>query len=137
MTLTSSSPNKDLIKAHYDATINNFNPQLIRQQVAPDFLDHASGALGPEAVVTHIEATLKAFPDMKVTIDEIVEEGVLLAVRATWSGTHCGAYMGFEATQKYVTFTGMVFWRIEQGQIKERWAVLDAFGLTKQLNGEK
>ena len=33
---------KAIIRAHYDATINRFDPIAIDRQVAPDFIDHTS-----------------------------------------------------------------------------------------------
>ncbi len=42
--------NKALIWAHYEATVNHFDPAAIDEQVADDFFDHAAGTrLGPEA----------------------------------------------------------------------------------------
>ncbi len=44
--------NKALIRAHYEATVNHFDPAAIDEQVADDFFDHAAGTrLGPEGVI--------------------------------------------------------------------------------------
>ena len=49
--------NKALIRAHYEATVNHFDPALIEEQVADDFFDHPAGTqLGPEGVKQHIQA---------------------------------------------------------------------------------
>lgn len=34
------------------------------------------------------------------------------------------------------SFTGMVFWRIRDDQIVERWANIDRFGLHQQLTSK-
>ncbi len=39
--------------------------------------------------------------------------------------------MGTPATRRRFTMTGMVFWRIANGQLVERWAALGRPGLMK------
>jgi predicted ester cyclase len=64
-----------------------------------------------------------------------VGEGDRVAVRATWTGTHKGVFplMPFPVSNRKVTFTGMVFWRIANAKVVERWATLDRLGLQQQL----
>src|SRR5262249_437867 len=87
--MNQSEANKALIREHYDATTNAFKPAAIDRQIAADFVDHGNpGIVGPEGVKTHIKALRAAFPDLSVTIEDIVAEGDLVAVRGTWRGTH-------------------------------------------------
>jgi len=117
-----SEANKALIRAHYQATTNDFDPAAIDRQVGEDFYDHAAGKrMGPEGVKQHLIALHAAFPDLEVTIEEMVAEGPIVAVRATWRGTPAGP-----AGTRPVQFGGMVFWRIADGKIRERWASIDA-----------
>ncbi|WP_194164680.1 ester cyclase [Microvirga thermotolerans] len=121
--------NKDLVRAHYEATANNFDPVAIDAQVGDDFFDHAAGArLGPEGVKQHIQGLKKVFPDLHVVIEDMVAEGDRVAVRARWRGTHKADFRGIPASHKPVEFTGMVFWRIADGKIRERWASVDVLG---------
>jgi predicted ester cyclase len=39
-------------------------------------------------------------------------------------------------TNRAFEFTGMVFWRIRDGQIAERWAAIDRVGLQQQLTAK-
>ena len=117
---------KALIRAHYEATINRFDPAAIAAQVADDFYDHAAGArLGPEGVKKHIRALKRVFPDLHVTIEDIFAEGDLVAVRGRWTGTHMAEFQGIPASGQRVEFTGMVLWRVTEGKIRERWASID------------
>jgi steroid delta-isomerase-like uncharacterized protein len=128
--------NKSLIRAHYEATANRFDPDAIDEQVADDFFDHAAGArLGPEGVKQHIQGMKAVFPDLHVTIEEIIAEGDKVAVRARWRGTHSIEFRGIPASHKLVEFTGMVFWRITEGKIRERWASVDLLGPLKEAAG--
>ena len=76
--------------------------------------------MGPEGVKQHLKALHAAFPDLAVTIEEMVAEGPIVAVRATWRGTPAASGDG-----QPVQFGGMVFWRIADGKIRERWASID------------
>jgi steroid delta-isomerase-like uncharacterized protein len=128
--------NKSLIRAHYEATTNSFDPAAIDEQVGDDFFDHAAGArLGPEGVKQHIQGLKVVFPDLHVTIEDIVAEGDKVAVRARWQGTHSADFRGISASHKQVKFSGMVFWRIADRKIRERWASVDLLGPLKQAAG--
>jgi len=121
--------NKALIRAHYEATVNRFDPAAIDQQVADDFFGHAARTrLGPEGVKQHIQALKAVFPDLHVTIEDLIAEEDRVAVRACWRGTHSAEFRGVLPSRKRVEFTGIVFWRIANGKIRERWASVDIVG---------
>ena len=61
----------------------------------------------------------EAFPDLKVTVDDLVEEGEKVAVQVTFTGTHLGPYQGFQPTRKRSRFTDMQILRFEDGRIVE------------------
>jgi steroid delta-isomerase-like uncharacterized protein len=129
--------NKALVRAHYDATVNSFDAAAIDGQVAPGFYDHAAGAvLGPDGVKSHIQGLLAGIPDLMATIDAIVAEGDLVAVRATWRGTHRGPFRGLAPSGKRFETSGMVFWRIADGRLIERWAAVDLMGALERAAAE-
>jgi steroid delta-isomerase-like uncharacterized protein len=131
-----SEANKALIREHYDATSNAYRPAAIDRQVAADFIDHGSPEIvGPEGVKAHIKALRAAFPDLSVTIEDMVAEGDMVAVRGTWRGTHQGEFRGVPAIGRKVEFGAMVFWRVGGGQIRERWGLIDTQALMRQLQG--
>jgi predicted ester cyclase len=74
-----------------------------------------------------------AFPDMHVTIDDMVAEGDKVAARVTWTGTHKGEIMGIPPTNKKVTFSLITISRIAGGKIVEDHGQFDALGLMRQL----
>jgi steroid delta-isomerase-like uncharacterized protein len=86
-------------------------------------------------VKAHIKGLRTAFPDLNVSIEDIVAEGDLVAVRGTWRGTHQGEFRGVPAIGRKVEFSGMVFWRVAGGQIRERWGLVDVPTLMRQLQG--
>jgi len=74
-----------------------------------------------------------AFPDMHVTIDDMVAEGDKVAVRTTWTGTHKGEIMGIPPTNKKVTISLITISRIAGGKIVEDHGEYSALDLMRQL----
>ena len=121
--------NKALVRAHYDAVINAFDADAIRAQVADDFYDHQTGRpMSADEVVAHAQGLHAALSGLCVTIEDIVAEGDRIAVRAVWRGVHTGEFRGVAPTGKPITFKGMVFWRVRDGRVAERWAEIDFQG---------
>jgi steroid delta-isomerase-like uncharacterized protein len=134
--MNQTEANKALIRAHYDSTANGYKPSVIDRQVAADFVDHdCPDSAGPEGVKTQVRALRAAFPDLAVTIEDVVAEGDLVAVRGTWRGTHQGAFRGVPPIGRRIELTGMAFWRVAGGQIRESWSLLDMPRLMRQLQG--
>ena len=74
-----------------------------------------------------------AFPDMHVTIDDMVAEGDKVAARTTWTGTHKGEFMGIPPTNKKVTISLIFIDRFAGGKIVEDNGEYSALDLMRQL----
>ena len=75
----------------------------------------------------------QAFPDARLTIEDILTDGDKLADRYTISGTHAQPFLGIPATGRKIHLAGISIVRIAGGKIGERWAVTDQLGLLRQL----
>ncbi len=133
--------NKNLILEHYEAFVHRQDAEAVRRQLADDFEDHEMPPgipRGPAGALQFRAMLHTAFPDLRVRLDDLVAEGDRVAVRATWTGTHRGPLpmLPIPPTNRAFKFTGMVFWRIRDGRIAERWAVLDRLGLQQQLTAK-
>jgi len=62
-----------------------------------------------------------AFPDMTTTLEHLIGEGDMVAVRHVWRATHQGPYEGIAPTGRPITFTGADIYRIVDGKIVEEW----------------
>jgi steroid delta-isomerase-like uncharacterized protein len=134
--LNQIEPNKALIRAHYENAANAYRPSLIERYVAVDFVDHGHRDLtGPECVKLQARTLRAAFPDLTVTIEDLVAEGDLVAVRGTWRGTHRGMFRGVPPIGRSIELTCMAFWRVAGGQIRESWNLIDLPTLMRQLQG--
>jgi predicted ester cyclase len=67
------------------------------------------------------------------TIEDLIAEGDKVVARWRSRATHQGEYMGIPQTGKEVQFTGISFYRIEEGKIAESSTVEDQFGLMCQI----
>src|SRR5690348_16578991 len=133
-----SEENEKLVLEHYESFVHKRDADAVRKQLAPDFRDHEmppDTPPGPEAALRYRAMLHTAFPDLQIKVEDILAEGDRVAVRATWTGTHRGLLplMPFPVTNCAFSFTGMVFWRIRDGKIIERWATIDRLGLQQQL----
>jgi steroid delta-isomerase-like uncharacterized protein len=103
---------------------------------APDLLLRTPVPLqttGVQAVKEVFATLLRAFPDLHVEVEDSVEEGDMVAVRDTVTGTHLGEYMGVAPTGTPVTYQEMFFVRFADGRIAETWGVVDVLAQMKQL----
>ncbi len=135
---TSPEQNVALVHQHYRTFWSDAPEAELAAQLTPDFVDHAMPAgtpPGPEPVLQFRRMAKKAFPDMEVTIDRAVAQGDQVAVHATWRGTHVAPFAGLVPSGVKVSFTGMVFWRFEDGRIAERWAIMDLLPLRRAAGG--
>jgi steroid delta-isomerase-like uncharacterized protein len=78
-------------------------------------------------------ATFAAFPDLRLTADDVIVEGDMAVKRWTVHATHKGELMGIPATGKEIVVTGNNIFRIANGKIIECWAQMDAMGMMQQL----
>ena len=81
----------------------------------------------------HIRTRRSAFPDLKVTIEDMIAERNEVVVHWTTHGTHRGPFLGMSATEKSATVSGTEIHRIEKGKIVELWADWNLLSLMEQL----
>lgn len=122
------NPNVELVRRHYEDFINRGEMGAADRDLRADFVDHAAppdAPPGPDTAKRWIEAVRTGFPDIAVHDDVVIAQGDMVAVLATWRGTHTGHFLGFEPTGRTVEMQGIVLWRVHDAQLAERWAVLD------------
>lgn len=109
--------------------------KLIDEICAPDVVDHSplGEVEGREALKDQISGLREAFSDFSATVEDTVTEGDMVAMRVTLRGTHDGPFMGIEGTGKTFEAENMVFSRIEDGQIAERWVLPNMLGMLGDL----
>jgi len=109
---------------------------VMDETCATDYVVHAG--IGPDihGLKDNKQDTrevFKAFPDIHLTIDDMVVEGDKVATRWTLTGTHKGEFMGRPPTNKKVTIWGITIDRVAGGKFVESWVRYDNLGLMQQL----
>jgi steroid delta-isomerase-like uncharacterized protein len=89
--------------------------------------------VGRDGLKQSMSRHLGGFPDLHVTIDEIVAEGNKVAIWYTVQGTHRGEFEGIPPTHKQVKWFGFDLLSLESGRIAEGRFVSDLLGLLRQL----
>jgi hypothetical protein len=75
----------------------------------------------------------EAFPDIHITIDDLITEADKAVIRYTMTGTHKGPRMGIPTTNKKVTLSIIVIDRVAGGKFVECWERFDTLGFMQQL----
>lgn len=131
-----SKENKTIMRRALKEVVNKGNLDLIDELVSPDFVDHTPfPGLPPdrEGVRQSIGMLREAFPNLEITIEDLIAEGDKVVSRQTLRGTHQGEFMGIPPTGKQATWTGILIFRIADGKIVDQWIEQDQLGLMQQL----
>ena len=75
----------------------------------------------------------RAYPDLHITVEDLIEEGDRIVSRNTVTATHQGEYLGLPPTGKSVTYNEILILRFAAGRVAETWGVPDVFSQMKQL----
>ena len=120
----------------FEEVINKGELAVAGELVAPDYIYHGPIGMefkGPEGLKQLISVHRNAFPDLHVTIEDMVAVGSMVVSRFTARGTHKGDLMGIAPTGKPITITGIVIARWVDGKDVEAWESLDMLGMMQQL----
>jgi predicted ester cyclase len=102
---------------------------------APDYRGHLSGQQ-PQSLndLKELERGFAAaFSNISYNIEDLLAVEDRVVLRVTTSATHTGEFHGVKPTNRHVTLTGIVIYRIVEGRIAESWGELDLMGLFRQL----
>jgi steroid delta-isomerase-like uncharacterized protein len=116
---------------------NQGNLSVVDELSSEGFVNHdpSEGGeyVGRQGAKQQIEMFRKAFPDLHMTVDDLIETGDRVVMRWTATGTHRGELAGLAPTGVRTTTTGMTIDRFEDGKIVESWSNWDTLGLMRQL----
>jgi len=126
--------NEAIYRRLIDVGFNLGNLAVVDELVAVDAREHQRGSGdGIEGTKNTIRYLRSAFPDFKITIDDLVVSGDQVWARQRGGGTNLGSFAGRPATGR-TAFTDVIdVVRIRDGKIVDHWGVPDQLGMMMQL----
>ena len=135
----STKDNKATVSRAIEEGWNQGHVAVFDELSAPNFIYHDPGA--PDVRTNEdykrwVTEFLSAFPNLHITIDDLIAEGDRVTMRWTFRGTNTGDLvtpMPLPATGKQVTGSGITIVRLVGGKAVEVWSQGDTLGFLQQL----
>ena len=122
--MSNSEDAKDFVRRHFEDFVNRQDLGAADRNFTADYRENGTDVppglpAGPAGPKQYLAAAFKRFPDIRVTVEDIIAERDKVVVRNTWRATDS------ESGQR-IEFGGIVIWRLAGGKLAERWAYLQA-----------
>ena len=134
--MMSAEGNKEIVRRFVEAVQNEGDLSVLDEVAAPGYINRTAPAGVPadrEGLKQLTAMFRRAFPDGRMTIQDMVAEEDRVATRKTFRGTHQGELMGISPTGKAVVIGLMDMVRLVDGKVVESWSAADDLGLLQQL----
>lgn len=118
---------KGFNEKNLDEFDNYYGTKLVNHELPPNMPQ------GLEGTKMFASMFFGAFPNILVTLEDLVAEGDKIVARWSARGTHQGELMGIPPTGKEVLITGIAIDRFEDGKSVEHWEIFDQLGMMQQL----
>jgi ketosteroid isomerase-like protein len=132
-----SEQNKAVVRRLFEELWNKGNLMVADELLAPNYVNHDPSTpdfgRGPENEKKRASLYRSAFPDLRMTIEDMIAEGDMVTARWSCRATHKGDLGGIAPTGKQVTTSGISIGRFAAGKIAEAWVNWDALGFMQQL----
>jgi predicted ester cyclase len=116
--------NKALTRWWWEEVWVKGNVAATDEFIAANYVDHPSlpgVPPGPEGMKQALTYYLRAFPDVKGTIEDIFAGGDRVALRWSARASHLGEWLGVPPTGQHATMSGITIYRIAEGKAVEGW----------------
>lgn len=123
-----SDDSKAVVERYYAEVLNGRN------------LDAVGSYFADERIVEGVRrgcfSYFTAFPDLHLSIDELIAEGDTVFCRSTMTGTHDGEYKGIPATGRQIASESAEVFRVAEGKFVGYWCLANVAGLMRQITEE-
>ena len=129
-----SAENKAIVRRVFEEGWTKGDLTAFDETIAAHYVNHDPSSLpnvtpSLEGLKQLVVAYRAAIPDLRITIEDLIEDHDKIVVRYTVTGTHMGDLMGVAPTNSKVTATGISIYLLESGKIVEGWTIWDALSL--------
>lgn len=123
-----SDEHKALVQQYYDEVINGRDLDAVGKFFAEERMI--------EMVRRGCFSYFQSFPDLHVSLDELIAEEDKVFLRSTMTGTHDGEYKGIPATGRHIAAEAAEVYRVSDGKFVGYWCMTNVAGLMRQLTEE-
>ena len=138
--LTTPAENAALVRQYWEEVYTGHDPGRVTAFLGEDFVRHdpglpEEGQPGLADDIARTTAQLADFPDLHVSIDDLIAAEDKVVARFTWRGTQLDPLgpWGAPATGRTADFASIAIVRIECGRFVEEWALFDDLTMLRQL----
>lgn len=129
--------NKSIVRRLYEEVWNKRNLEVTKEFIAPShavqLFDAADSGVGPEAYARNVVQFVRAFPDLKFKVLDMVAEDEKVVAFWNISGTHKGEFRRIAPTGRKVSVDGITISQLANGKIMDSLVSLDMWTLMQQL----
>jgi predicted ester cyclase len=111
---------------NHDAFFDAYDPDVVLH-------GYPAGLQGRDGVRAFHEALWEAFPDARLTVEDLVVETDRAALRYRLQGTHSGPYLGVAPTGLSFDVEGLTLLRLADGRVVEEWHSPTELAILRQL----
>jgi predicted ester cyclase len=135
--LETADENKRVVRRLMEELFSAGRIEVADELIAEGYVEHAP-LPGQEPGLRGLKRALPrfwaAFPDFRLSIDDIIAEGDRVVVRSTATATHRGAFCGVPPTGLRVRWTAIDIIRLADGKQVEHWGNQETLEVLHQLN---
>jgi predicted ester cyclase len=120
---------REFVRLYVEEFINRRNFAIAEQILTPEFLYHGPNGparAGRESYVQGSSAFLKAFPDWRAEVRDVICEGNLVSDRVHITATHTASINDVAPTGEAIDDDCTHLWRVENGKLAEGWLFCNA-----------
>jgi len=127
-----------LVRRHIEEGFNRDDWTVCETTMADDYTAfygaEGKANVGRDEYVRVCRFLRKSFPDVSITIEDLVVEGDKIVMRYTERGTLSGrAFLGIEPSGQQYVKPGTTVYRVIDGRLAQSWGVEDTLGWFRQL----
>jgi predicted ester cyclase len=111
---------------NHDAFFDAYHPDVVLH-------GYPAGLQGRDGLRAFHEALWEAFPDARLTVEDLVVETDRAALRYRLHGTHSGTYLGVAPTGLSFDVDGLTLLRLAEGRVVEEWHSPTELAILRQL----
>jgi predicted SnoaL-like aldol condensation-catalyzing enzyme len=118
----------------FTQALNEKRIELFDKFIHPEYSNHNPQVQpGLEGVKAFFRHYLDAFPDTKVVMEDVIEEGDRISARFTYKGTFRNPFMGYRPNSLPVQLRSIDIWRVKDEKFAEHWDELNLLEVFQQV----